>query len=189
MAAFSARYDAALVLAARAHRDQVRKGTDIPYIAHPAHVSVILIRHGFGEELAIAGLLHDVVEDCGVLIEGVAAEFGDEVARLVAAVTETKSVDGVELPWEQRKAEKLAHLRAGGPDIAALKAADALHNARSIAADLRRLGPDVWGRFKRGAEQSIGYYREVLDGVRAKLGDHPLVGELAAAVEDLARAS
>jgi hypothetical protein len=70
-----------------------------------------------------------------------------------------------------------------------LKAADALHNARSIAADLRRLGPDVWGRFKRGAEQSIGYYREVLDGVRAKLGDHPLVGELAAAVEDLARAS
>jgi (p)ppGpp synthase/HD superfamily hydrolase len=71
MAAFSARYDAALVLAARAHRDQVRKGTDIPYIAHPAHVSVILIRHGFGEELAIAGLLHDVVEDCGVLIERV----------------------------------------------------------------------------------------------------------------------
>src|SRR5438874_1580318 len=100
MPAFSARYDAALVLAARAHRDQLRKGTDIPYIAHPTHVSVILIRHGFGEDLAIAGLLHDVVEDCGVPLNRIAADFGDEVARLVEAVSETKSADGAELPWE-----------------------------------------------------------------------------------------
>ena len=62
----------------------------------------------------------------------IAAEFGDDVARLVEAVSETKSADGAELPWEQRKAEKLAHLQAGGPDVAALKAADAIHNrARS----------------------------------------------------------
>ena len=60
---FLSRYDAALALAARAHRDQLRKGTDLPYIAHPVHVSIILIRHGFGEDLTIAGLLHDVVED------------------------------------------------------------------------------------------------------------------------------
>jgi (p)ppGpp synthase/HD superfamily hydrolase len=187
MNAFSARYDAALVLAARAHRDQVRKGTDIPYIAHPAHVSVILIRHGFGEDLMIAALLHDVVEDCDVPLDMIAAQFGDKVARLVAAVSETKALDGVELPWEQRKAEKLAHLRAGGPDVAALKAADALHNVRSIAADLRQVGPAVWGRFKRGSEQTIQYYRAILKGVRAKLGDHPLVVELADAVEELAQ--
>jgi len=183
---FSARYDAALVLAARAHRDQLRKGTDIPYIAHPVHVSVILIRHGFGEDLAIAGLLHDVIEDCGVPLERIAAEFGDEVARLVDAVSETKSTDGVELPWEQRKAEKLAHLRAGGADIAVLKAADAIHNARSIIADHRQVGAEIWGRFKRGAEQTVGYYRAILEAVHAKLGDHPIVAELAAAVEELA---
>src|SRR5919205_1265861 len=128
MPAFSSRYDAALVLAARAHRDQVRKGTDIPYIAHPVHVSVILMRHGFGEDLAIAGLLHDVVEDCDVPLAVITSEFGDEVARLVEAVSETKAVDGAELPWEQRKAEKLAHLQHAGPDVAALKAADAIHN-------------------------------------------------------------
>ncbi|HET9222693.1 MAG TPA: HD domain-containing protein, partial [Roseiflexaceae bacterium] len=148
---FSARYDAALALAARAHRQQLRKGTDIPYIAHPVHVSLILIRHGFGEDLAIAGLLHDVVEDTDVPLDRIAAEFGDQVARLVAAVSETKAVDGVERPWEERKAEKLAHLLAGGPDVAVLKAADAIHNARSIAADVRLSGPSVWGRFKRGA--------------------------------------
>ena len=185
MQGFSARYDAALTLAARAHRDQLRKGTDIPYIAHPVHVSLILIRHGFGEDLAIAGLLHDVVEDTDVPLERIAAEFGDAVARLVEAVSETKMANGVERPWEQRKAEKLAHLRAGGPDVAALKAADAIHNARSISADVRQDGPAVWGRFKRGADQTVWYYREILQGVRAKLGDRPIVAELAAAVDEL----
>jgi (p)ppGpp synthase/HD superfamily hydrolase len=185
----SARYDAALVFAARAHRDQLRKGTDIPYIAHPVHVSVILIRHGFGENLAIAGLLHDVIEDCGVPLEQIAAQFGAEVARLVEAVSETKAANGVELPWEQRKAEKLAHLHAGGPDVAVLKAADAIHNARSIIADHGQIGAEVWGRFKRGAGQTVDYYRAILEAVRAKLGEHPIVLELAAAVEELAAAA
>jgi len=183
---FSARYDAALALAAQAHRQQLRKGTDIPYLAHPMHVSLILIRHGFGEDLAIAGLLHDVVEDTDMPLERIAAEFGDAVARLVAAVSETKTADGAERPWEQRKAEKLAHLLEGGPDVAALKAADAIHNARSITADVRQSGPSVWGRFKRGADQTLWYYREILAGVRAKLGDQPIALELAAAVEELA---
>jgi (p)ppGpp synthase/HD superfamily hydrolase len=185
MFAFSPRYDAALTLAAQAHRDQLRKGTDIPYIAHVVHVSVILIRHGFGEDLAIAGLLHDVVEDTDVALDSVRDRFGDEVARLVAAVSETKALDGVELPWEQRKEEKLAHLRASGPDVAALKAADAIHNVRSIVADLHEVGPTLWERFKRGPEPTLGYYRAILAGVRDKLGEHPIVMELEAAVAEL----
>jgi len=187
MHAFSSRYDTALALAARAHRDQLRKGTDLPYIAHPVHVSIILMRHGFGEDLAIAGLLHDVVEDTETPLAAIAAEFGDDVARLVDLVSETKSAGGAELPWEQRKAEKLAHLWAAGPDVAALKAADAIHNARSIAADVRGAGPAVWERFKRGPAPTLEYYRAILEGVRAKLAVHPIVAELEDAVADLAR--
>jgi (p)ppGpp synthase/HD superfamily hydrolase len=189
MQAFSSRYDAALALAARAHRDQLRKGTDLPYIAHPVHVSIILIRHGFGEDLAIAGLLHDVVEDTDTSLALIAAEFGDAVARLVEAVSETKAADGAALPWEQRKAEKLAHLQAAGPDVAALKAADAIHNLRSIIADLRSAGPAVWERFKRGPAPTLGYYHAILDAVRTKLGAHPIVAELAEALAELSRAA
>ena len=185
MNGFSPRYDAALALAARAHRDQLRKGTDLPYIAHPVHVSAILMHHGFGEDLAIAGLLHDVVEDTDISLDTIRADFGSVVAGLVEAVTETKSVDGVELPWEQRKAEKLARLQAGGPEVAALKAADAIHNARAIVADLQRDGAVVWERFKRGPEQTVSYYRAIYDGVRAKLGTHPIVAELNDAVQSL----
>jgi (p)ppGpp synthase/HD superfamily hydrolase len=189
MQAFSARYDAALALAARAHRDQLRKGTDLPYIAHPVHVSIILIRHGFGEDLVIAGLLHDVVEDTNTSLDLIADAFGADVARLVEAVSETKSADGAELPWEQRKAEKLAHLQAAGPDVAALKAADAIHNLRSIIADLQRVGPTVWERFKRGSGPTLGYYYAILEPVRTKLGTHPIVAELDDAVAELARAA
>lgn len=187
MQGFSPRYDAALALAARAHRDQLRKGTDLPYIAHPMHVSVILLRHGFGEDLAIAGLLHDVVEDCDVSVEEIRHQFGDTVARLVAAVSETKAADGAELPWEQRKAEKLEHLRAGGPDVAALKAADAIHNLQSILHDLDTLGDALWARFKRGPAPTLGYYGAIRAGVQAKLGAHPIAAELADAVAELER--
>lgn len=188
MIAFSNRYDQALQFAARAHRQQLRKGTDIPYVAHVMHVSVLLLRHGFDEDLAIAGLLHDVVEDCDVPLARVEALFGAEVARLVDAVSEVKYSDSVERSWEERKTEKLAHLQHGGPRVAALKAADALHNLQSIIADLALVGPEIWRRFKRGPQPTLWYYREILAGVRIHLGDHPIVVELTAALADLEQA-
>lgn len=186
MNSYTYRYDVALHFAARAHRAQLRKGTDIPYIAHVVHVSVILLRHGFDEDLAIAGLLHDVVEDCDVPIEAISDQFGERVAQLVAAVTEQKAADGTPLPWEQRKDDKLAHLRAGGPDVAALKAADAIHNTRSIIADVQQDGVAVWQRFKASPQQTLWYYREIEAGVRQWLGEHAIALELSDAVAALA---
>lgn len=186
--AFSPRYEQALQFAARAHRQQVRKGTDIPYIAHTVHVSVILLRHGFNEDVVIAGVLHDVVEDCGVAPHELAALFGAKVARLVEAVSERKQNGGSERSWEERKTEAIVHLRNGDPEIAALKAADALHNIHSIIADLALVGAAVWQRFKRGPDQMLWYYREILAAVRGILGDHPIVAELARAIADLEHA-
>lgn len=183
--AFSLRYEQALQFAARAHRRQVRKGTDIPYIVHAVHVSVILLRHGFDEDVVIAGLLHDVVEDCGVAPQELAALFGAEVARLVEAVSERKRNGGSERAWEERKTEAIVHLRNGDSKIAALKAADALHNIHSIIADAMLVGAAVWQRFKRGPDQMLWYYREILAAVHGILGDHPIVAELARAIADL----
>jgi (p)ppGpp synthase/HD superfamily hydrolase len=188
MQGFSPRYDAALCLAAHAHRKQLRKGSDFPYIVHPIHVSVILLRYGFPEELVVAGLLHDVVEDQDVPLAEIEAEFGPKVAGLVAAVTEQKKESGVERPWEVRKQEKLDQLREAGQDVAALKAADVLHNVRSIAYTLRHDGPDIWKSFKRGPETSLWYYHSVADLVREKLGTHLLAEELDQAILDLEQA-
>jgi (p)ppGpp synthase/HD superfamily hydrolase len=187
VSAYSSKYDDAVVFAARAHRKQCRKGTDIPYVTHPFHVSVLLIRHGFDEDLAVAALLHDVVEDCAVSIAEVEAEFGPRVALLVDAVTEKKGEDGAMRSWEDRKKGALARLRESGADVGALKAADALHNVRAIAADIERDGTKVWGRFKRGPGPSIRYYREILSIARTVLPNHSLPEELAEAIDALER--
>jgi (p)ppGpp synthase/HD superfamily hydrolase len=192
---YSPALDRALALAARAHREQVRKGSSVPYILHPVHVAIILLKHGFPEEVAIAGVLHDVVEDCDVTPDEIRSSFGDAVAGLVLGVTETKEEEApgtapVARPWRVRKEEQLAHLARATPEGAALKAADSLHNCESTLADLG--GKDLaerratWSRFNAPPEDQIWYYRAVARTVRDRLGDHPLARELEAAVERLA---
>jgi (p)ppGpp synthase/HD superfamily hydrolase len=186
MQAYSERFEAALTLAAQAHRHQDRKAGDVPYIVHPVHVSTILLRYGFAEDVVLAGLLHDVVEDGDVPLAVIDAEFGPEVGRLVAAVTERKLKAGVERPWEDRKKELLAQVGAASFGAVAIKAADALHSARALARDLQECGPSLWSCFSRGPEPSLRYYRQIAALAAERLGQHPLAEELAGAVQDLA---
>jgi predicted enzyme related to lactoylglutathione lyase len=189
---YDERYEEALRLSAGAHRGQVRKGTDVPYITHPVHVSAILQRHGFSREVVLAGLLHDVVEDQDVPLEGIEGRFGARVAEIVEALSERKTqVDHAGrsevCPWHVRKHEAVERIRRASAGAAAVKAADTLHNARSIAHDLRREGDAVWQRFTTAPTDILGYYRQIVRAVREKLGGHPLATELARAVEDLAQ--
>jgi (p)ppGpp synthase/HD superfamily hydrolase len=191
MNGYSSRFDDALNFAACAHDRQVRKGSGdpgIPYIVHPVHVATILMRHGFDEDVVIAGLLHDTVEDTDASMDAVSARFGARVAELVGGVTEKKAEAGGEKrPWRVRKEEQLAHLGGADAPCAALKAADALHNCAATLADVRRDGAAVWGRFNASPADSVWYYREITRLCGARLGDgHALVRELAATVDALA---
>lgn len=184
--AYSERYEAALILAAREHRAQNRKGTSIPYITHPVHVSLILARYGFSDQVVIAGLLHDIVEDQDYPLALIEAEFGDEVAEIVAALSEQKrDVMGHPRPWLERKQEGLEKLRRASLGAVAVKAADVLHNARALETDLRSEGAAVWGRFNADPLSSLWYYRSIAQIVRERLGDHPLTAELEEAVNAL----
>ena len=135
--------------------------------------------------MAIAGLLHDVVEDQDVPLARIEAEFGPTVAAMVAALTEQKREGGVERPWEARKQEQLDHLQQASHDAIAVKAADTLHNVRSVASGLRTMGSSLWTSFKRGPGPSLWYYRSIAALVRTRLGAHPLADELDGAVKDL----
>ena len=104
---------------------------------------------------------------------------------MVAALTEWKSEDGIERPWEVRKQESLAHLRQAGHGAVAVKAADTLHNVWSITLGLHREGPSIWSSFKRGPAKTIWYYRCVSEIVHSQLGAHPLALELEVAISHL----
>ena len=179
---YSELYERALRLADGSHRRQNRKGSTIPYITHPVHVSLILMRYGFAMEVCIAGLLHDVVEDQGYPLAAIDEDFGPRVARIVGALSETKSdSSGNKLPWETRKAEGLAKVRQAGPEAAAVKAADTIRNINSTLHDIRRNGVNVLNRFSRGPQQMLDNYRKVVALIEKAIGPHPLADELAAA--------
>jgi (p)ppGpp synthase/HD superfamily hydrolase len=185
MPAYSQRYDEALALAARAHRHQTRKGSVVPYLVHPVHVSVILLRHGFPGDVAIAGLLHDVVEDQDIPLSDIEAGFGPHVANMVAALTERKQEDGIERTWENRKQEALGQLEEAGTDTVAVKAADVLHNTRTLARQLHSQGPSAWIHYSRGPDASLWYARSVAAIARDRLGPHALVDELDSSIDHL----
>jgi (p)ppGpp synthase/HD superfamily hydrolase len=184
---YSGLYEEALRVATVAHRGQMRKGIGLPYIIHPMHVSVILLRHGFSTECAVVGLLHDVVEDQGYSLAQIESQFGASVAEMVGALSERKrDAEGLERPWEDRKREALEQIRTASREAVAVKCADTLHNAHSFVKDLRCEGAGIWQRFNRGPQSQLRTYRQVLEIAEQRLGGHPIVAELADALAQLA---
>jgi hypothetical protein len=191
---YSDRINHALAFAAKHHDQQVRKGTRLPYLTHPANVAIILTRYGQDEETVVAGILHDVIEDCvrdgytrEMLESRIADKFGHEVLSTVLAVTHRKvDDDGIELSSEERKEDYLARLADAGPRARWVCAADKVHNASTILSDLERTDyPEtVWGRFNVGREGTIRWYRRVYDRLRELGFDAPIMREL----DDVARA-
>lgn len=173
--------EAALIFAARAHRAQVRKGTDIPYIVHPVGVMLLLQQAGEADpEVLAAALLHDTIEDAGVSAGDLARQFGPRVADIVVGCSEP---DHAGAAWEVRKQHTVAYLRTAPRDIQLVAAADKLHNLRSMVTDHAEQGEQLWTRFNRGQPAIEWYYRALADSLSQ--GDaraHPVVRQLRATV-------
>ncbi len=184
--AYSESIDRALVFAARAHHGQFRKGTNIPYILHPMHVALILDRYGYPEDILVAGILHDVLEDVNLPESTLGQEFGEKVLDIVRWVSERKyDAQGHKLPWRVRKEELLGRLEQA-PDAAIIvKAADHLHNACAILLDTSGLGTRVWEHFNGQPHEIVWFYTRVTEIAERKLGDAALVHELRRAVDQL----
>ena len=165
------RYADAVAYAAAAHANQHRKGTDIPYIAHLLAVSGSVLEAGGDEDQAIAGLLHDVVEDQGgsPRANDVRARFGDRVADIVLGCSDSTTEDRKDkLPYVERKVTHIAHLREASDDVLLVTAADKLHNARAIQTDLMIDGPGMLTRFNGEPDQILAYYCSVLDVLESR---------------------
>ena len=174
----------AFVFAAEKHKRQTRKASSIPYIGHLMGVASLVLEAGGDENLAIAALLHDVVEDCGgaPMLKQVGRRFGPRVAKVVDGCTDAYSEP--KPPWRERKEKYIARLRHEDKDTRLVSAADKLNNVRSIISDYRAVGESVWSRFKGGREGTLWYYRTLRDEF---LRDEPnrITRDLALAVSEL----
>lgn len=195
---YTARFEEALVFAARLHREQLRKGRRVPYVSHLLGVAALVIEDGGGEDEAIAALLHDAIEDQGDRYPGgraalrreIEQRFGAAVLDLVNACTDDDNCPDKTDPaaWRPRKQACLDHIPHLSPAARRVSCADKLHNARCLAADFREHGDRLWERFRtRSAADQLWYYDQLAAAFQPA-GPGRLARELARAVAELTAA-
>jgi (p)ppGpp synthase/HD superfamily hydrolase len=189
---FHGDFEKALAFAARLHAEQLRKGTEIPYISHLIAVAGIVLDNGGGRDEAIAALLHDAIEDQSAthpegasgLRQEIRSQFGERVLEIVESCTDAETTP--KPPWTERKQAYITHIEQASDAARLVSCADKLHNARAIVSDLRVLGNGLWSRFAGGKEGSLWYYRKLAD-VFLRLGPRELSDELDRTVVEMFR--
>jgi GTP pyrophosphokinase len=186
-AGFHQDFERALVFATKLHAAQTRKQTEVPYISHLIAVAGLVLEYGGNRDEAIAGLLHDAIEDQGTRFPGgvpalkdaIASRFGAAVLDIVQGCTDSETEP--KPPWKARKEGYIRHIRGAGESVRLVSCADKLHNARSIVADLRVVGRELFGRFTGGTDGTLWYYRELSDAF-TQLGPKAPAAELSRTV-------
>jgi (p)ppGpp synthase/HD superfamily hydrolase len=178
------RFLKAFLFAAEKHKGQVRKASTTPYLAHLMGVASLALEFGGDEDIAIAALLHDVVEDCGgaPMLKEVRRRFGSRVAKIVEGCTDSDT--DPKPPWRERKEAYIRHLKSADADTRLVSAADKLNNVRSILSDHREVGEFVWERFNGGREGTLWYYRALVQEFKRGKANR-LIRELELAVQEL----
>jgi (p)ppGpp synthase/HD superfamily hydrolase len=184
----SRRFEKALVYAARIHGKQVRKRTHRPYIGHLLSVASIVIEFDGDEDMAIAALLHDAVEDQGGLprLRDIRRRFGKRVAHIVDGCTDSYATP--KLPWIDRKRAYLERIPKEATDVRLVSAADKLSNARETLQDVRAHGVEVFESFAGKKDGTLWYYQAIVEKFR-EAGSNGLVEDLARVVTELKQLS
>jgi len=170
--------------AAEQHDGQTRKQTAVPYLSHLMAVSSLVLEAGGDEDMAIAALLHDVVEDCGGMprLREIRRKFGQRVARIVEGCTDSFGEPKPE--WMERKKDYLREVKQADAETRLVSASDKLHNVRTILADYRRDGEAIWKRFTGKKEGTLWYYRALSDEYQRRAPNR-ITRELEIAVRQL----
>lgn len=177
---FSPRINEAIKLASHLHRNQTRKDlNNTPYVSHLFSVAMILSSVTDDEDIVIAGLMHDSLEDVpSYSYEMLSRDCGVRVAEIVSHVTEpldATKLDSEQLPWLTRKEMYMENLRAGGIESAMVSSADKIHNTESLISDTKTSGEAFLSRFSSSLRNKLWFHEQVLGIVREKLGDDNLL--------------
>jgi (p)ppGpp synthase/HD superfamily hydrolase len=195
MAGYSDPINHAFAFAAKHHDQQVRKGTRYPYLTAAPNIAVILARYDQDDSTLVAGILHDVAEDCvrdgytpEMLNRRIGDKFGEQVLSTLLEVIERRYDDeGIELSHLERKDDLLDRLAQAGTQARWIAAADQLQSGGTLLADLRRTDfPEaVWSRFTAGREATINWYRRLYERLVEIGFDSPIMDELHEVVRSL----
>jgi (p)ppGpp synthase/HD superfamily hydrolase len=150
----------AIIFASIKHQNQKRKGTNLPYIVHPMEVMQILTENGCNENVIVAGILHDTLEDTDTTPQEIEKEFGKEILAIVQSESEDKSKT-----WKERKQHTIDCLKTDSLETKLVCCADKLSNIRSMYVDFQNCGAELWKRFNASKEDIGWYYHSIADNL------------------------
>lgn len=167
------KFKTAVLLAAKAHVGDVRKGTDIPYFIHPMEAALIALDMTEDSDIICGAVLHDVVEDTEYTVEDIKLQLNERIAELVGGETENKRPDKrKEDTWKIRKEEFLNHLQQASKDSKIITMSDKLSNMRALHRDFQAIGDELWQRFnQKDTKLQEWYYREIAERTKSELKD------------------
>jgi (p)ppGpp synthase/HD superfamily hydrolase len=168
----------AIQTAIKAHEHQLRKLDNDVYVAHPLEVGVILAKHNLSDEVIVAGILHDTVEDTSLTIDQIESDFGSSVSQYVKFCSELNKGDS----WKKRKLDYLSKLDDAPIEVLYIVCVDKLTNIQSIHRNFDVYGPNIWEKFNAGYEEQKWYYTAILEKLMPICG-HRLYKALKLAVQ------
>lgn len=174
------------------HRKQLRKsGRCLPYIVHPFSVALLLSGYTNDEDIIIAALLHDVLEDCsGYGTKKMAQEFGSRVTHIVEELSHDPKLvkrKGMKRSWQERKDTYLAHLEYASKEALVICCADKIHNLLSMADAYRIEGDRMWRYFHSPPDKRFWFYDQVHIIMKRRL-QSPLVVLLGKTIRSVKKA-
>ena len=182
------RFEDALIYSNGLHAGQLRKGSQVPYIAHLLGVAGLVLEDGGDEDEAIAALLHDAVEDQGGLmtLREIRSRYGPRVTEIVLSVTDT--YEDPKPPWRERKEGYIATIRTADLSAIRVSLADKVYNARATLMDIKQEGESGWSRFNGGKEGTLWYYHQLINAFRGR-SSSKLLQELVRVIRELEQIS
>lgn len=172
----------AIQFSTSAHENQKRKGKEVSYIMHPLSVGLLLASSGAKEEVVVAGILHDTIEDTEVTYEEIEKLFGKKIADIVNDVTEQDK----SLPWAERKRLALVHVATVLPESILVKTADVLHNMSDQLEDYKKEGDGMFAKFNAGKAQQLERYDKLVQALKDRKIKNPLLPVLEKTFKEIA---
>lgn len=178
---YSEQVNKAIKTATQLHDGQFRRGSTIPYIAHPFAVAIMTQKYVDSEEVFIASILHDVLEDVPNRVysaKNLAEDFGYDVLNIVETVSEPALNMPTQEAWRARKYAYLNSIQNTN-DIRPLiiSACDKMHNMGELAYGYEEFGKSIWTYFAAKREREIWFYGAVLEILKKKVLSPEIIEE------------
>jgi (p)ppGpp synthase/HD superfamily hydrolase len=174
---YSYRIEQAIRAAAVLHKDQLRKGSmPFPYVTHLVATSFTLLDYTHDEDVIIAALLHDTLEDTDYTIDELQEDFGVRVREIVECVTEPKSTAEQKISWREKKSTYAKQLKKGPIEAVLVAAADKIHNFRTLVEDYYEAHDRFIQDFGNNFDERIEAYQNIANVINSRL-EGPILAE------------